>query len=82
MSASSVNAVDWKIRRGDMKAWMPVWISPTSWDATPPGRWWRSARRPRDSRLEIVSWVSSGQAYAEYVTARWTLGLSCRRNLD
>jgi len=24
VSASSVNAVDWKIRRGDMKAWMPV----------------------------------------------------------
>jgi len=68
MSASSVNAVDWKIRRGDMKAWMPVDFPHIL---------------GRDTSGEVVEVGSQGtgfkvgdrvlglvrQAYAEYVTA-------------
>ncbi len=68
VSASSVNAVDWKIRRGDMKAWMPVEFPHIL---------------GRDTSGEVVEVGSQGtgfkvgdrvlglvrQAYAEYVTA-------------
>ena len=68
MSASSVNAVDWKIRRGDMKAWMPVEFPhilgrDTSGEVVEVGSQ-STGFKVGDRVLGLVR-----QAYAEYVTA-------------
>jgi len=68
VSASSVNAVDWKIRRGDMKAWMPVEFPhilgrDTSGEVVEVGSQ-STGFKVGDRVLGVVQ-----HAYAEYVTA-------------
>jgi len=68
VAASSVNAIDWKIRRGDMKAWMPVEFphilgSDTSGEVVEVGSQ-ASGFKVGDRVLGFVQ-----HAYAEYVTA-------------
>ena len=68
VAASSVNAVDWKIRRGDMKAWMPIEFPYIlGYDAS--GEVVEIGSQPSEFRLgeRVLGFVQ--HAYAEYVAA-------------